>query len=191
MKKITKNYINNKDFYDAIVLHRNSCQEAIEQGKETPRIPDYIGVCIMTIANRLSLKPCFRNYSFRDEMISDAIENAFAYYHDFNPFYGLERGIKPNPFAYFTQVVYFAFLRRLYKEEKNRYIIYKNFHDVIGPGSDTSGLVDSDNKSLMPAQMYDNIGIFMEKFERKEALKNQKRKPTKLSGLDNFYEKEL
>jgi hypothetical protein len=111
-KKKTENYVNNKDFLEAITVYRNKVIIAKEKGLPKPRVPNYIGDCFLKIATHLSYKPNFVNYMFRDEMISDGIENCLQYIHNFDP----EKS--KNPFAYFTQVIYFAFLRRIAKEKK-------------------------------------------------------------------------
>ena len=172
-----------------IVAYRKKLKEAREAGKEDPRIPDSIGLAIWKIAEKLSTKPCFVNYSFRDEMISDGVENSILYFKDYDPDWGQADNpdYVPNPFAYFTQVIYYAFLRRINKEEKNRYTIYKNFQEVMCNNSDINLLVDGDDNHLMPTQMYDNISVFMKKFEEKEEKKKQKRKQVK-EGLNKFIE---
>ena len=182
-KKVTVHYVDNKKFYDEIIKYRQKIAEAREQGKEDPRLPEYIGECIWKIANKLSTMPRFVNYSYRDEMISDGIENCIMYFKDYNPEIG------QNPFAYFTQVIYYAFLRRIGKEEKNRYIIYKNYQERIVNQGQSNYLVDTDDNHVMPTQIYDNISEFMEKFEKKEEEKKIKRKQTK-EGLQKFYEEE-
>jgi hypothetical protein len=111
-KKKTENYVNNKEFLEAISVYRKKVLDAKEQGLPKPRVPNYIGDCFLKIATHLSYKPNFVNYMFRDEMISDGIENCLQYIHNFDP----EKS--SNPFAYFTQVIYFAFLRRIQKEKK-------------------------------------------------------------------------
>lgn len=191
MNKKKVHYVDNQRFYNEIVLYKKKVEEAKLAGKEEPRIPDYIGECIWKIAEKLSTKPCFINYSYRDEMVSDGIENCILYFKDYNP------DIGQNPFAYFTQVIYYAFLRRIGKEERNRYTIYKNFQHSIIHGSsigldghinhDTYNIYDGDESILTPSQMYDNINEFMIRFERKEEEKKLKRKEKK-QGLQNFYE---
>ena len=182
-KKVTVHYVDNKKFYDEILKYRARIQEAKELGKEEPRLPEYIGECIYKIAHKLSTMPKFVNYSYRDEMISDGIENCIMYFKDYNPEIG------QNPFAYFTQIIYYAFLRRIGKEEKNRYIIYKNYQENIVNLGHSENLVDAEDNRVMPTQMYDNINDFMEKFERKEEEKKVKRKQAK-EGLQKFYEEE-
>lgn len=192
-KKTSVHYVDNKKFYEEILVYKKKVQEAKENGLEEPRLPNYIGECIFKIADKLSTKPCFINYSYRDEMISDGIENCIMYFKDYNPEIG------QNPFAYFTQIIYYAFLRRISKEEKNRYTIYKNFQHTIIHGNPTGSydthegynrdaIHDSEDLNFTP-QMYDNINDFMDRFEKKEAIKKEKRKIAK-EGLIQFYEEE-
>jgi hypothetical protein len=181
IKKSKIHYVDNKKFFEAIVEYRKKLQEARDAGLEDPRIPNYIGECIWKIAEKLSTKPCFMNYSYRDEMISDGVENCILYFKDYDPVKG------QNPFAYFTQVIYYAFLRRISKEEKNRYTIYKNFQETIIHSHDVTQLVDGDDNHLLPTSMYDNINDFMSRFEKKEEAKKAKRKQMK-EGLLKFYE---
>ena len=186
-KKNKPHYVDNKKFYDEIVKYKQAVEKAREECKEEPRLSNYIGECIYKIADKLSYKPCFMNYSFRDEMVDDGIENCIMYFKDFDP------NKTQNPFAYFTQVIYYAFLRRIAKEERNRYTTYKFFQEtMVNPGLAEISVDDmslgSDHGDLIPKKMYDNINDFMEKFERKEAEKKQKRK--ELKGLQKFYEDE-
>lgn len=118
-KKKRPYYVDNKKFLGAMIEYRESVQHAVENGKPRPQVPMYIAECIMKIATHLSYKPNFVNYSFREEMISDGIENSLQYIDNFNP----EKS--QNPFAYFTQIIYYAFLRRIQKEKKYLYTKYK------------------------------------------------------------------
>lgn len=192
-KKTSVHYVDNKKFYEEILVYKKKVQDAKENGLEEPRLPNYIGECIFKIADKLSTKPCFINYSYRDEMISDGIENCIMYFKDYNPEIG------QNPFAYFTQIIYYAFLRRISKEEKNRYTMYKNFQHTIIHGNyigsydshegyNRDSIHDSEDLNFTP-QMYDNINEFMDRFEKKEAIKKEKRKIAK-EGLIQFYEEE-
>jgi hypothetical protein len=190
MKKKPIEYVNNKQFHAAIVKYREDVAIAEAAGKELPRIPNYIGECITKIAEKLSTKPCFINYSFRDEMISDGIENCILYFHDYDPNWTAEDGTRgQNAFAYFTQIVYYAFLRRINKEEKNRYALYKNFQETITNNMGRDLLVDSDDNPIAPTQLYDNINDFMGRFERKEEIKKAKRKQAK-EGLSRYIKEE-
>lgn len=174
-------YVDNKKFYEAIVAHKAKVKEYEAEGKQPPILSNYIGECIWKIASKLSNKPCFMNYSFREEMVEDGIENCLMYFKDF------DITKTQNPFAYFTQIIYYAFLRRIFKEEKIRYTTYKYFHDTIITQVGTENLFDHDDKNLLSAQMYDNISTFMDKFEKRELVKKEKRKETKQSKL---YEEE-
>lgn len=117
-------YVNNKDFLEAIIEMKRKVTEAEVNGLPKPQVSNYIGECILKIANHLSYKPNFINYSYRDEMISDGIENCLQYIDNFNP------DKSSNPFAYFTQIIYYAFLRRIAKEKKQSYIKGKLIQDM-------------------------------------------------------------
>ena len=95
-----------------MIEHRDKCRIAEEKGKKKPDVSNYIGECFLKIANHLSYRPNFINYTFRDDMISDGIENCLQYMDNFNP------DKSTNPFAYFTQIIYYAFIRRIQKEKK-------------------------------------------------------------------------
>ena len=174
-----QHYVNNAQFFQAIVEYKRLVKDSVEKGLDKPRISDYIGKCLYKIANKLSTKPCFIGYSFRDEMISDGVENCIVYFDDYDPLKS------QNPFAYFTQIIFYAFLRRIGKEEKNRYIIYKNFQDTM-TNNDISLFIDSDDKHMISTQVYDNINDFMDKYERKENIKKEKRRNSK-EGLLKYY----
>lgn len=120
-----KNYVNNAEFYEAMVEYKKRVREAEDCGDSPPDIPNYIGECIYQIANRLSRKPNFMNYSYRDDMISDGLENAIMAINNFDP----EKS--KNPFAYFTQIIYFAFLRRIQKEKKQLYVKHKVIENSV------------------------------------------------------------
>ena len=119
MKKVKKNYINNKQFYEEMVKYKNS---------ENKKISNYIGECFMKICYGLATKPNFSGYTYKDEMISDAIENCIMAVNSFNP----EK--TNNPFAYFTTIAYYAFLRRIQNEKKQQYIKHKNVHNFFLAG---------------------------------------------------------
>lgn len=117
-------YVNNADFLKAIIEYREKKIQAEIEGKSKPIVSNYIGECILKIATHLSYKPNFINYSYRDDMILDGIENCIQYIDNFNP----EKS--SNPFAYFTQIIYYAFLRRIAKEKKQSYIKGKLIQDM-------------------------------------------------------------
>ena len=111
-KKKSEHYVNNKELLQALIVYREKVAHAKENDLPKPRITNYLGECFLKIATHLSYKPNFVNYMFRDDMISDGIENCVQYIHNFDP----EKS--KNPFAYFTQISHYAFLRRIQKEKK-------------------------------------------------------------------------
>jgi len=134
------NYINNADFYKAICEYQTKYKDAVANDEKLPIIPNYIGECIMKIANKLSYsnngKMSFINYTYRDEMVEDAIENCIKAIHSFNP------EVTSNPFSYFTQICFFAFLRRIATERKQTYIKNKMIVDTI---TSSYGLYDQED----------------------------------------------
>ena len=112
VKKKSEHYVNNKQLLEALIVYREKVAHAKENDLPKPRITNYLGECFLKIATHLSYKPNFVNYMFRDDMISDGIENCVQYIHNFDP----EKS--RNPFAYFTQIIHYAFLRRIQKEKK-------------------------------------------------------------------------
>ena len=133
-----EHYVNNKEFTAAISEHDRAVKQALADGKEPPRVSEYIGECIYKIATRLSTKPNFINYSYRDEMICDGIENCLQYINNFNP------DKSQNAFAYITQIIYYAFLRRIQKEKKQAAIKHKAIMNS-GILTDAVDSMDGDN----------------------------------------------
>lgn len=125
----SKHYINNKTLFESLVKYRDSVHAAKAAGTTPPRIPEYIGECFYKIATRLSTKYKYVNYTFRDEMIADAIENCVAAIHNFDP------SKSNNPFAYFTQIIGNAFIRRIMKEKKQTYVKYKYMQKMMADGT--------------------------------------------------------
>ena len=143
-----RHYVNNKEFLAAMTEYRENRLAAEEKGKDKPRVTEYIGECFVKIATHLSYKPNFVNYMFREDMISDGIENCVQYIHNFNP----EKST--NPFAYFTQIIHYAFLRRIQKEKKQmeirEKIIEKSGYDEVMHVDDDGGY-SSDYNSIKEA----------------------------------------
>ena len=117
--KLAVHYVNNKEFTAAVAEYVAEIKQAKRDKVEKPRMSEYIGECIYKIATRLSTRPNFINYTYRDEMICDAIENCIQYLGNFNT----EKS--DNAFAYVTQICYYAFLRRIQKEKKQVFIKQK------------------------------------------------------------------
>lgn len=137
-RKRSEHYVNNKEFLTAIVAYKQEIKDAEHLGKPKPRITNYLGECFLKIATHLSYKPNFVNYMFKDDMICDGIENCVQYINNFNP----EKS--SNPFAYFTQIIHFAFLRRIQKEKKQLEIRQKI---IERSGYDEVFVADESDKS--------------------------------------------
>jgi hypothetical protein len=146
-RKRSEHYVNNKEFLAALIKYREDKEIAVLQNKPKPPIPRYIGECFLKIANHLSFKPNFVNYMFKEDMISDGIENCVQYIHNFNP----EKS--QNPFAYFTQIIHYAFLRRIQREKrqleiKNKILERSGFSEVFGDDNTVDGSNYSDYNSI-------------------------------------------
>lgn len=184
MRKTTKkeHYVNNKEFLTAMVEYKRSVNKAKRYKQPKPPVTDYIGSCFLKIANHLSYRPNFINYTFRDDMISDGIENCLQYLDNFNP------KTSNNPFAYFTQIIYYAFVRRIQKEKKqvtikNRLITESNYDDMtLQPGEDKEfkNQFTEFLKKNMPVEEQQKIADEIAK------KKNKKRKKKKTSNLNYF-----
>jgi len=166
-------YINNKEFYQLLVEYRDSCKAAEAEEKPTPRIPNKIGEAFILIATKLSNKGNFVGYTYKDEMVSDAIENCVNAVHSFNP------DKSKNPFAYFTQIVWYAFLRRIEKEKKQTYIKYKSLESFMlecnlsEEEGDPFANFDIANEKMIP---------ILEKYEKKKPA------TVKPKGIEKFVE---
>jgi len=167
-------YVDNKEFLEHMVKYRKSVLEAEENNESPPQIPDEIGTIFWKIANHLSFKSNFISYGFRDDMIADGVENCIQYIHNFDP------DKSKNPFSYFTQIIYYAFIRRIQKEKKQLYVKYKSLeNDSIMQGGDMMSEEDYNNvTSLGFAKLYDNMSEFIHNYEdsveKKKAIKTSK-----------------
>ena len=152
-RKRSEHYVNNKEFLAAIIDYKQQIVDAEELGKPKPRIPNYIGECFLKIATHLSYKPNFVNYMFKDDMVCDGIENCVQYITNFNP----EKS--QNPFAYFTQIIHYAFLRRIQREKKqmeikNKILERSGYEEVFVDNNTLDGTNYSDYNSIK-----DNVHI--------------------------------
>jgi hypothetical protein len=178
-KSNSKHYVNNADFLESLIDYHKRCEVARSKNLNEPPIPNYIGECFLKISEHLSRKPNFISYSFREEMISDGIENCIMYFRNFDP------SKSKNPFAYFTQIIYYAFLRRIAKEKKQLYVKYK--------ATEQFGLLDEgemyedENGHMKQFELYDNISEFIQTYEDARKVKKEKEKK---KGLENFIEDE-
>ena len=170
-------YINNKDFLKEMIKYRTAIRKAKRLGQPKPQIPTYVAKCFMMIAENLSHKPNFLSYTFRDEMVADAIENCVMYVDNFDP------SKSSNPFAYFTQITYYAFLRRIQKEKKQLYVKYKS--------TETAGILDefelneNEDGTFRQFELYENISEFISNYENARKAKQAKR-----AGLEKFVDED-
>ena len=170
-------YVDNKQLYAVMVEYKKAVDEAEQTGDIKPQVPNYVGRCLLQIANRLATKPNFANYTFKDDMISDGIENCVSYIHNFDP----EKS--NNPFAYFTQIIYYAFLRRIQKEKKQLYIKHKSLEQSVLFNS----LVEGDDKGIGNNVEIgsDYMNDFVKNFEAKEVKTKEKRKQAE--GVEKYF----
>ena len=176
-----RNYVNNPDLLAALVAYRTLCNDAEASGEKAPQVPEYIGKCILLIGTRLATKPNFSGYSYKEEMISDGIENCLQYLHNFDP----EKS--QNPFAYFTQIIWFAFLRRIQKEKKQTYIRHKVLENAMLTDTVFEHGENSDfGSSSMKELTNDYINDFVEKYEAR--METKKKAVKKRKGLEVFYD---
>ena len=175
MARKKQHYVDNEKFLGVMSDYREEHLQAKDNDTELPIIPDYAGECFLKIAERLSHRPNFINYAFREEMVSDGIENCVMYASNFNP----EKS--KNPFAYFTQIIYFAFLRRIEKEKKQLYIKYKTMeeyssledHVDMGEMSSEDSMAVSAGASPLTADKRVSIQEFIHAFEEKKRKKKK------------------
>ena len=133
--KKSEHYVNNADFSQAVVDYVHTINEAKKINKTLPVVPDYIAQCFLSIAEGLSHKSNFIRYTYREEMVMDAVENCLKAIENYSIEAATRTG-KPNAFAYFTQIIYYAFLRRISQEKKqleikNKILEKSNFDEVF------------------------------------------------------------
>ena len=182
-EKPANHYVDNKEFYQHMISWKEEVLAAREKEEKDPPVTDYIGKCFLDIATHLSYRPNFINYPYREEMIGDGIENCLMYCSNFNP----EKS--KNPFSYFTQIIYYAFLRRIQKEKKQTYIKYK-----LIDSADIYGIV---NKELLSNELVDEKSnnpladhFSLSKADiKKFTPKKRGRKPKKKPPLEDLEEK--
>jgi len=174
--KVNKvHYVDNALFLEAMIQYKSEYDNAKKNDQDLPQISEYLGSVFLKIAQRLSFRPNFINYAFKNDMISDGIENCLHYIHNFNP----ERS--NNPFAYFTQIIFYAFIRRIQKEKKQLYIKYKSMqnYDIIPSYMDIDKTSDVPN----PVGDYKNsdfrivVDEFVDTFEKSKKKKAVVKKP--------------
>jgi len=177
--KVNKaHYVDNAKFLEAMIEYKREYNKSKESDTELPMISEYLGSVFLKIAQRLSFRPNFINYAFKNDMISDGIENCLHYIHNFNP----EKS--NNPFAYFTQIIYYAFIRRIQKEKKQLYIKYKSMQNY----STAPEYMDQEksNNNFVSLSDYENsdfkvmVDDFVDTFEKSRKKKAVKKSESNL-----------
>ncbi len=172
-------YVSNQELYDALVEYRKKSSEADNAGRKKPKLPDFIGECILKIASRLSYRPNFANYPYREEMVSDAVLNCVTYIDNFDP------SKSTSPFGYLTQICWFSFVRIINKEKREKYTQYKfaeqqNDKDFHNWFNETYAGIDIGRRDFFGLTDLD-----MERFEEMLTPKKTKRKKkVKKDSLD-------
>ena len=182
--KKKNHYVDNKQFLAALIEYRAACEAAEAEGKPTPQITNYIGECLLKIATHLSYKANFINYTFREDMILDGVENSIQYIRNFDP----EKS--SSPFSYFTQICWYAFLRRIMKEKKQSYVKQKMIQEMAMDQFDVQEH-DSDNThySNQYLDFLQSNQEFDDYVERRKAEKAAKR-GRKLNPIEEMLEED-
>ena len=189
MKRKPQHYVNNKEFSQAVVDYVTSVVEARENEKEEPKVTNYIGTCFLKISEGLSHKPNFFSYTYREEMVMDAVENCIKAIMNYDIKKATRTGL-PNAFAYFTQISYYAFLRRIAKEKKQqeikeRYIDFAGadaFADFEG-NCDSEFIVDHIRQKSQRIRDRDNL---VKEFGKKQKRKERAKKKV-IDSFEKFY----
>ena len=179
-KKTKEHYVDNKRFLEEMKKYHKKVVSARKRKRKDPPINDYIGECFLKIANHLSYRPNFINYTYKEDMISDGIENCLQYVANFDP----EKS--SNPFAYFTQIIYYAFIRRIQKEKKQTTIKQKL---ILKSGLDEIVRQEGDNTDYQNQYadfLRKNMIIDSEPEKKEDKPKLKKRKITKVQKLEYF-----
>ena len=178
VKKPPAHYVDNKKLFEEMKIFKSLCKDADESGDQRPPVPHYIGECFLKIANGLSFRPNFVNYTYKEEMVSDGIENCLQYLYNFDP------SKSTNPFAYFTQIIYYAFIRRIQKEKKQTHIKHK----IIEKSAYTTHTQLPSDTTAYSIQGFDPTIMLPTDgpvYKTKEKVKD-----TSNQGLENFMEED-
>jgi len=181
-KSKKEHYVNNKEFLEALIDYKKVCDEHKAREELKPPVTRYLGECFLKIAQHLSYRPNFINYTYKHDMISDGIENCLMYLHNFNP----EKS--KNPFAYFTQIIYYAFLRRIQKEKKQTELKKKLIQNMVVDDSMVTADHDDTQYSnqyleFLQDNMYNDDPMAVQ--DMKDAVKDKKERK---GALDEFME---
>ena len=180
-------YVNNKEFSQAVMDYAVECRNAKDKDKQVPKVTDYIAKCFIKIAEGLSHRPNFVRYTYREEMVMDAVENCLRAIGNYNIETATRTG-KPNAFSYFTQICYFAFIRRITKEKRQQDIKFKfiekmGIDDFVAMGMDEAGAEET-------AAYVDTLRQRISQVRQKDtAIKQFAKEEKKKEKLELFYEK--
>jgi DNA-directed RNA polymerase specialized sigma24 family protein len=187
-EKKTVHYVDNKALYEALVTWQKETRKAHRKKLPKPPLPDFVAECMMKMANRLSQKAGFVNYTYREDMVGDALESCLRYIHNFNP------AKSTNAFAYITQIIHNAFIRRIQKEQKQLYVKMRivDNADFTDSYERQSGDDNHYNNSYV-TYLQENKGDVISKFENWKESKKTKanaKKKKKSDQMDLFTEEE-
>ena len=185
--KAKPHYVNNRDFSEAVMDYAISARKAKSKDKQVPVVTDYIAQCFIRIAEGLSHRPNFVRYTYREEMVMDAVENCLRAINNYNIETSTRTG-KPNAFSYFTQICYFAFIRRITKEKKQQDIKFKfiekmGIEDFVSMGMDndtaneTMAYVDTLRQRISTVRQKDTA---IKEFAKQEKQKEKNAKKLEL-----------
>lgn len=169
------NYINNREFHNCLVQYKKDSDLAEQQGKIRPQLPKYYADAITSIANRYASKPCFSGYSYKDEMISDAIMTCIQYATKYDTTRAERLNQPPNPLAYFTQLVHNAFITRIHVEHKQQYVKAKTLTTQINYST-----IDDDHD----LDSFDSIVTTFERKQEEKRVKALERKKIRESEVE-------
>jgi|TARA_R110000796_G_scaffold43451_4_gene106831 hypothetical protein len=197
-RRASIHYVNNKEFSQAVVEYCTAAAEAKTAEEIRPIVPDYIAECFLKIAEGLSHKSNFIRYTYREEMVMDAVENCLKAVQNYNIEAATRTGL-PNAFAYFTQISWYAFLRRIAKEKKQqevklKYLSQSGLEEYIAGGMDDPGAMAT--MQAFVDTLKDRIDKVKEKddevkaYAKQDKVKRKKRQVLVDSDLGSFLEDE-
>jgi len=178
----TNPYVDNKEMLNAIIQYRKDVRKAKRLKLPKPKIPDSIGKQILLIAENMSHKKNFSQYTFVDDMISGAVENCIQYFDNFDP------KTSKYPFSYFSKIIFYAFIRKIQLEKKQLYAKYK--------ATQMTGILheaeyqDEDNPGEQ-FEMYDNLNDFIAKYEAAQDAAKAKKDAKKLAKKQAIIDENL
>ena len=177
-------YVNNRQFSYAVVDYVNSVLLAESENREPPKVTNYIAECFLKIAEGLSHKSNFIRYTYREEMVMDAVENCLRAIHNYDIEAATRTGL-PNAFAYFTQICYYAFLRRIAKEKKQQDVKFKYI--------ETAGIEDFIHyDASMAGDMHEVERMFVDELrDRIDKIRNVDSRVKDFAKIEKDREKEM